>query len=200
MNPSMMGQPRVKGAGHKSSFNSSFLTSHTSGSVAPDSREDARKWRKNKRHSSTLLEEGHLPFICQPQGCKTAEKASPTLAKLQRTGNPADATKRVSQNLTAPIASGRSIYVRQVSKCTPHPPPDLCAPGTQALYYDNVCVHRARSKRVNVPIWLGSSGSLDQVITVDGGGDSSGGQARSDELQDSHLSCGILHSHPICSP
>lgn len=48
------------------------------------------------------------------------------------------------------------------------------------------------------PVRLLRGGTLNQVITVDGGGHHGLGQARGDELQHGHLCSGILHGHTIC--
>lgn len=39
--------------------------------------------------------------------------------------------------------------------------------------------------------------SLNQVIAVDGGGNSHLGETAADELKHRHLSCGILHGHTV---
>ena len=51
----------------------------------------------------------------------------------------------------------------------------------------------------SAPVFLRSSSSLDQMVAVNGGGHGCGGQAGGDELQHSHLRCGVLHRHPICT-
>lgn len=46
-------------------------------------------------------------------------------------------------------------------------------------------------------VFSSSDLSLNQMVTVDGGGDGDPGQAAADELQHGHLSSGVLHGHPV---
>ena len=52
------------------------------------------------------------------------------------------------------------------------------------------------TKRV-ITVSLRGSGTFNQVITVNGGGDCGLGESGGDELKDSHLGGGILHSDTI---
>jgi len=88
--------------------------------------------------------------------------------------------------------------------------PRLCIPGrcchTKCLCH-NLIHHQSwpgqQSKPGGVPkrspVILRSSGTLNKMITVDGGGHSSRGQSRRDELQHSHLRCSVLHGHTVCT-
>lgn len=60
------------------------------------------------------------------------------------------------------------------------------------IHLSLVCPHLSPLQVLNP-----SDLSLNQMITVDGGGNRHLGQTTADELKHRHLSCSVLHSHAV---